>query len=164
MQWKRMTLCRGVLACALWAFGLQMLQSTLPAQTDQQTQADKTSKPKKSKKSTVDATSSQATAPAEAGEKTSKAKKGKATSLDATSSPSANRAQASEDKTSTHAPVRNASAAEIQSAKAAGQVWVNTSSGVYHKGGQWFGATKQGKFMTEQDAIKAGYKAAKNEK
>jgi hypothetical protein len=41
---------------------------------------------------------------------------------------------------------------------------VSTQSGVYHNGGKWFAATKQGKFMTEQDAIEAGYKAAKNEK
>jgi hypothetical protein len=62
------------------------------------------------------------------------------------------------------APVANASAADIQAAKAAGQVWVNTDTGVYHKSGKWYGATKQGKFMTEQDAKKAGYHAAKNEK
>ena len=50
---------------------------------------------------------------------------------------------------------------EIAAAKASGKVWVNTETGVYHKGGQWYGATKQGKFMTEDDAIKAGYKASK---
>jgi hypothetical protein len=31
--------------------------------------------------------------------------------------------------------VRNASGAEISSARASGKVWVNTDSGVYHKGG-----------------------------
>ena len=62
------------------------------------------------------------------------------------------------------APVKNASAEDIQSAKSAGKVWVNTESGVYHKSGKWFGTTKQGKFMTEQDAIKAGFRASKNEK
>jgi len=60
--------------------------------------------------------------------------------------------------------VRNASRAEIQSARTGGQVWVNTDSGVYHKSGRWYGTTKQGKFMTEQEAVKAGYKPAKNEK
>jgi hypothetical protein len=50
---------------------------------------------------------------------------------------------------------------DIAAAKASGKVWVNTDTGVYHKGGQWYGATKQGKFMTEQDAIKAGYRSAK---
>ena len=41
-------------------------------------------------------------------------------------------------------------------------VWVNTESGVYHKAGsRFYGKTKQGKYMTEGDAIKAGYHAAK---
>ena len=61
-------------------------------------------------------------------------------------------------------PVKNASEADIQAAKASGKVWVNTATGVYHKGGRWFGATKQGKFMAEQEAVKSGYRAAKNEK
>jgi hypothetical protein len=60
-------------------------------------------------------------------------------------------------------PAASVSGAEIQAAKASGMVWVNTDSGVYHKGGQWYGATKQGKFMTERDAIRSGYRAAKNE-
>jgi hypothetical protein len=46
-------------------------------------------------------------------------------------------------------------------AKNAGMVWVNTESGVYHKRGtRWYGKTKQGKYMLEADAIKAGYKAS----
>ena len=69
-----------------------------------------------------------------------------------------------ENKAKVPAPVKNASDTEIQAAKSSGKVWVNTDSGVYHKGGKWFGATKQGKFMTEQEAVKAGYRPAKNEK
>jgi len=34
-------------------------------------------------------------------------------------------------------------------------VWVNTESG--KPGTRWYGKTKQGKYMTEADAIKAGY-------
>ena len=40
-------------------------------------------------------------------------------------------------------------------------VWVNLKSGVIHKDGEFYGATKQGKFMIEADAMKAGYKMAK---
>ena len=45
---------------------------------------------------------------------------------------------------------------------AAGMVWVNLESKVYHKeGDRWYGKTKNGKYMTEADAIKAGYRAVK---
>jgi hypothetical protein len=47
----------------------------------------------------------------------------------------------------------------------AGQVWVNTETHVYHKeGSKWYGRTKHGKYLSEQDAIKEGDHAAKNEK
>ena len=51
---------------------------------------------------------------------------------------------------------------DIADAKAKGLVWVNTSTKVYHKDGQFYGKTKQGKFMTEADAQKAGFRAAKD--
>jgi hypothetical protein len=42
-----------------------------------------------------------------------------------------------------------------------GLVWVNTESHVYHReGSRFYGTTKKGKYMTEQDAIQAGYKPA----
>ncbi len=51
--------------------------------------------------------------------------------------------------------------ADIAAAKAKGMVWVNTGTGVYHSGGEFYGKTKRGKFMTTDDANKAGFKAAK---
>ena len=52
-------------------------------------------------------------------------------------------------------------AQEIADAKAKGMVWVNTSTKVYHKDGQFYGKTKKGKFMTEDEAKSDGFKAAK---
>ena len=59
--------------------------------------------------------------------------------------------------TATPAP----SATEIADAKTKGRVWVNLGTGVYHKDGEFYGKTKRGKFMSEADAQKAGYRAAK---
>lgn len=58
---------------------------------------------------------------------------------------------------------KGATAAEIEDAKKQGLVWVNTDSKVYHKGGRYFGKTKEGKFMSEADAKKAGFTGAKAE-
>jgi DNA uptake protein ComE-like DNA-binding protein len=45
---------------------------------------------------------------------------------------------------------------------ARGMVWVNTATKVYHyEGDRWYGNTKEGKYMTEQEAIAAGYRASK---
>jgi hypothetical protein len=50
----------------------------------------------------------------------------------------------------------------VSSAPAPGMVWVNTDTKVFHhEGDRWYGHTKHGKFMTESDAIAAGYHAAK---
>jgi hypothetical protein len=47
-------------------------------------------------------------------------------------------------------------------APAKGMVWVNLDSKVYHyEGDHWYGATKHGKFMWEDQAIRDGYRAAK---
>jgi len=55
------------------------------------------------------------------------------------------------------------SAADIDAAKAAHKVWVNLGTGIYHRGGRWYGNTKDGKFMSVDEAKKAGYKAAKRD-
>jgi hypothetical protein len=53
-------------------------------------------------------------------------------------------------------------ATETRVPPAKGMVWVNTSTRVFHyEGDRWYGKTKDGKFMTEAEALKAGYHASK---
>jgi hypothetical protein len=43
------------------------------------------------------------------------------------------------------------------------KVWVNTDTKVYHREGDpFYGKTKHGKYMTESEAIQAGYRASKS--
>jgi DNA uptake protein ComE-like DNA-binding protein len=43
-----------------------------------------------------------------------------------------------------------------------GMVWVNTDTKAYHReGDRWYGKTKHGQYMTEQQAIQSGARAAK---
>lgn len=51
---------------------------------------------------------------------------------------------------------------QVQPPAGSGMVWVNTDSKIYHKSGStWYGKTKQGSYMTETEAIKAGYRESK---
>lgn len=49
---------------------------------------------------------------------------------------------------------------EIADARAKGLVWTNSGTRVYHKEGEFYGKTKRGKFMTEDEAKAAGFHAA----
>ena len=50
----------------------------------------------------------------------------------------------------------------LSTAAGAGQVWVNTRSGKYFlPGSRYYGKTKEGAYMTEQEAKARGYVAAK---
>jgi DNA/RNA endonuclease G (NUC1) len=58
-------------------------------------------------------------------------------------------------------PGLNSSTNPLVGTGQSGQVWVNTKSGAYWRPGtRYYGKTKQGKYMSEVDAIKAGYHAA----
>jgi hypothetical protein len=53
--------------------------------------------------------------------------------------------------------------ARVSQSSESRQVWVNTATGVYHyPGTRWYGNTKQGKFMSEKDALAQGYRPARN--
>jgi hypothetical protein len=42
-------------------------------------------------------------------------------------------------------------------------VWVNTTTGFYHQpSSRHYGKTKRGKYMSEADAVRAGYRPAQN--
>ena len=72
--------------------------------------------------------------------------------------------QSQSDSSTAKNSTKNADASSSQTpdSNAAGTVWVNTDSGIYHKpGSRWYGKTKRGKYMTEADAVKAGYREAK---
>ena len=121
-------------------------------------------KSKKANRAMPEATTPPAATPTEGAGKAVRSKRMKTSEPGMRSSGSASRAQSGESNAAVPAPVRTASGREIEAARSSGKVWVNTDSGIYHKGGQWYGATKQGKFMTEQEAVRSGYKPAKNEK
>jgi hypothetical protein len=78
------------------------------------------------------------------------------------STPASEASPAAPSQPASAAPTKTASSSTAQGTPGPGMVWVNTSSGEYHRqGDRWYGKTKQGKFMTEDDAIRAGYHAAK---
>lgn len=68
------------------------------------------------------------------------------------------------------APTATPAGAAAKSAKPAtpppagkDMVWVNMDSKIYHKqGSKWYGKTKQGNYMSESEAIKAGYRESKS--
>ena len=88
-------------------------------------------------------------------------------SADATSAPGGSSSSSSASHRSSSASTSSASKDEEVAPRtppAKGMVWVNTATKVYHfEGDRWYGKTKEGKFMTEADAQKAGYRASKQE-
>jgi len=95
-----------------------------------------------------------------AGDKEKKSKRSTAV----TQSEVSTSATASDKRSSSRAAGQGSvSAEEIATAKASGKVWVNLSSGVYHKSGRWYGKTKNGKFMSEAEAKQSGYRESKRQ-
>lgn len=58
-------------------------------------------------------------------------------------------------------PNSHVASSQAQTEKQEIRVWVNTHSGVYHcPGTRWYGNTKEGKYMSECEAQKDGYRPA----
>ena len=81
---------------------------------------------------------------------------------DSTAAPS----PSSSGQGSTSTPKSRAASADDEAAAQQpphpGMVWVNLDTKIYHKEGhRWYGKTKHGQFMNEDDAIKAGYRESK---
>jgi len=142
----------------LWALALCLLLTTAVSPSLAKTQAgscdtssDTIKKSKKKSKKALPSTDDQSTA------------------QPASPSSSASLSSASPATSASAAAPRNEKVAsgnsspEIAAAKFSGKVWVNLDSGIYHKGGRWYGKTKSGKFMTEAEAKAAGYKQSRRD-
>lgn len=65
-------------------------------------------------------------------------------------------------KATSEKAVKSAPTTEAKAPPAKGMVWVNTDSKVFHReGDRWYGKTKEGKYMTEAEALKEGYRPSK---
>ena len=155
-----MKLLRYIPTCAA-AMGL-MLTPALPAFQMDQATAAATKAEKKARTKAKKAADQTTEMTGKSGAATAKEATGTAEkSMSPTPETTKTRKAKTEAAGSAQRAMPTVSESEINAAKTSGKVWVNTDTGVYHKGGQWYGTTKQGKFMTEDEAIKAGYRASK---
>jgi hypothetical protein len=85
-------------------------------------------------------------------------------------SPSSSAPAASQNASSPHTKSMASNASATSSTPSAtqapgggpGMVWVNKDTKIYHRqGDRWYGKTKHGEYMTEADAVKAGYHDSK---
>ena len=134
-------------------------------QTQQADQSDTATKSKSKSKSKSHSKSADAAASATPAAAPAPKSAPASTSTPAAASSAASSPASAAAPSSKPAPAPKPAAQQLTpAAHSAGTVWVNTDSGVYHKPGtRWYGKTKQGKYMTEADAQKAGYRAASKE-
>jgi hypothetical protein len=65
-------------------------------------------------------------------------------------------------KTTTATTTQTTTQTPAQTPPSPGMVWANPDTKIFHRAGDpWYGKTKHGQWMTEADAVKAGYREAK---
>jgi hypothetical protein len=156
-----------VFAATTLSFGGVAVRAQQTQQTDQSDTTTKSKSKSKSKSRSKSAdTAASATPAATAAAPTPAPKSAPASTSTpaAATSPTPSPAPAAVPSSKPAPAPKPAAQQQTPVAHSAGTVWVNTDSGVYHKPGtRWYGKTKQGKYMTEADAQKAGYRAAAKE-
>jgi len=61
-------------------------------------------------------------------------------------------------------PAQNPATALSKAPAASEVIWMNTASGYYHEpSSRHYGKTKHGKYVQDSDAVRAGYRPARNE-
>jgi len=76
--------------------------------------------------------------------------------------PTPRRTTDSKARTQTETSQTSSAAPDAAATADKGMVWANPDSKVYHRSGdQWYGKTKSGSYMTEKEAIAAGYRESK---
>jgi hypothetical protein len=155
MNRTRNTLYLALLSALFLFAGMLTLRAAAAQQPGDRTDSSSTKKPSETKQ--MPAAAPGTTAPgAAASPVPATAAKPASANTPAASAPATKPAPVS-----TPAASKPAATQQTRPANSAGMVWVNTDSGIYHKPGtRYYGKTKQGKYMSEADAIKAGYRAA----
>jgi hypothetical protein len=108
---------------------------------------------KRKKPQPTDSTADTSAAPATSASDKPKPTKPADTTEGAKSAPATNTGGKTASKDTPRAPKRSVGKETV---------WVNTATGIYHKkGARYYGNTKEGKYMPEDEAVQAGYKRSK---
>jgi helix-hairpin-helix protein len=76
--------------------------------------------------------------------------------------PAASQPPSSEPRSTSQSSTSASSATAGSQQGGPGMVWVNPKTKVFHRqGDRWYGKTKNGKYMTEAEAVAAGYRESK---